>query len=110
MATKRFGPSVVVSRWGATIRVCRVARGFSQKELAEMSGLTSSHLSLIEAGKRNPSAQTTERLARELQISPVILLAAATASLDEHDLSAAFGRWIGDQIANAAQLSEIVFA
>lgn len=40
----------------------RIERGLSMSELAELSGLSKSFISLIEAGKKTPSVETLCRL------------------------------------------------
>ena len=55
-------------KYGKAIRICRAAKGLSQKELAAKAGIGSSHVSLIEAGKRSPSLATVEKLCDALKI------------------------------------------
>ena len=42
-------------RLGELIRIRRVARGLSQRDLARSVGVTASHVALIESGRRRPS-------------------------------------------------------
>ena len=65
-------------RYGKAIRICRAAKGLSQKELASKAGIGSSHISLIEAGKRSPSLGTVEKICDALNVPThlVMLLAA----------------------------------
>jgi len=65
-------------RYGKAIRICRAAKGLSQKELASKAGIGSSHISLIEAGKRSPSLATVEKICKALKVPThlVMLLAA----------------------------------
>lgn len=65
-------------RYGKAIRICRAAKGLSQKELASRAGIGSSHISLIEAGKRSPSLATVEKICKALNVPThlVMLLAA----------------------------------
>ena len=65
-------------RYGKAIRICRAAKGLSQKELAAKAGIGSSHISLIEAGKRSPSLGTVEKICEALNVPThlVMLLAA----------------------------------
>ena len=51
------------SELGATVRAERLARGLSQRELAERSTLHPSYLSGIEGGTRNPTWITLGMLA-----------------------------------------------
>lgn len=54
---------------GQRLRRLRRERGLSQQELAG-DGITASYISLIEAGKRQPTAKTLERLAEALGVAP----------------------------------------
>ena len=44
----------------------RFAAGLTQRELADMVGITSSYLSLVECGHRKPTIATAARLAQAL--------------------------------------------
>lgn len=50
------------------IRLARARTKMQQSELAEATGLHKSYISLLESGKRIPSTETLERLARALDI------------------------------------------
>ncbi len=54
---------------GRRIAVARTAKGLGQKELAESIGKTSGGMSLIEAGKREPSVKTVTAIAEKLEVS-----------------------------------------
>lgn len=58
---------------GRAIRLGRTARGISRSKLAEAVGVSVSHISLLESGKRDPSVGLLERIARALNTSPIIL-------------------------------------
>ncbi|OKL45779.1 cupin domain-containing protein [Pseudovibrio exalbescens] len=47
---------------GQRLRFVRIARGLSQRELAKRAGVTNATVSLIEAGKMNPSVGALKRL------------------------------------------------
>jgi transcriptional regulator with XRE-family HTH domain len=65
-------------RYGKAIRICRAAKGLSQKDLAAKTGVASSHISLIEAGKRSPSLATVEKICEALNVpSHLVMLLAA---------------------------------
>lgn len=55
------------------LKLCRTRAEMSQKEVAEMAGISVSYLSLLERGKRNPNMSTIEKICRALNISPLIL-------------------------------------
>lgn len=52
----------MASVYGSFVRAVRQARGLTQRELAEISGVHQSNLSAIESGRRLPSADTLNRL------------------------------------------------
>lgn len=66
------------------LRVLRKARGWTQADLAEASGLTRSHVSRLEGGDiRLPSRERLHRLAQALGTTPDDLLAAAGYRADD---------------------------
>lgn len=69
---------------GKAIRVIRAARGLSQKQLAEESGLDASYVSLVEAGKRAPTGETVQAIAKGLRVPKYLLLLLGS---DKEDLS-----------------------
>lgn len=54
---------------GKNLRALRVAKGISQDDLSEISGLHRTYLSGIERGVRNPTITIIEQLARSLNVS-----------------------------------------
>ena len=65
------------------IKKCRLRSGLEQQELARRADISASYLSLIEAGKREPTLATIRRVAGELNV-PVDLL--FLLSVDDSDL------------------------
>lgn len=57
-----------VPNLGNTIRTLRVSRVLEQNELAELVGITQSHLSKIETGKANPSLRILRKIADALKV------------------------------------------
>ena len=53
---------------GQNIRRYRKSRGFTQKQLAELSGVGHSHIGKIETGKAVPSLETVVSIANTLEI------------------------------------------
>ena len=53
----------------------RKAKGWTQEELAEASGLSQQYLSDLERGKRNPTVITVHELAQALGVTHLDLLA-----------------------------------
>jgi transcriptional regulator with XRE-family HTH domain len=66
--------SAYARRFGQTVRHLREARNMSQEQLADASRLHSTHISLIETGRRSVRLETIMRLARALGIQPGQLL------------------------------------
>ena len=58
---------------GSRIRELRTRRGFLQRELAEMAGVTESAVRNYELGLRTPRPQHLEALARALGVDPAAL-------------------------------------
>jgi ribosome-binding protein aMBF1 (putative translation factor) len=58
---------------GEVIRAARIARGWSQEELARRVGVRQGHISYVERGVKTPSVGLLVRLFSELGISMDIL-------------------------------------
>lgn len=54
--------------FGANVRRFRVAKGWSQEKLSEMSGLHRTYISGIERGVRNPTIKIVHEIAVTLEI------------------------------------------
>jgi transcriptional regulator with XRE-family HTH domain len=63
-------------RLGKTVQRLRLARGWSQEQFAESSGITNKYISLIELGKVNPTLDKLLAIAKGLSISLSELFAA----------------------------------
>jgi transcriptional regulator with XRE-family HTH domain len=70
--------------YARAFRVIRAAFGLKQSELAERMPVTSSQLSLIEAGKRQPSLRVLNALAQAVGV-PVALIALLASDPREID-------------------------
>lgn len=68
---------------GESIRSLRGAAGLMQRELAERVGISASMLSLVEAGKREPTIALLRSIGRALGIPTGVLFAIA---LDDPDI------------------------
>src|SRR5688500_5404386 len=65
--------------YGKAFRIIRAAFGLTQSELASRMPISASQLSLIEAGKRQPSLKVVNGLAQALGVpAPLISLLAST--------------------------------
>ncbi len=55
---------------GRRIKVLRLERGLSQRDIEEATGVSRSHISKIESGKiANPGLDTLEKIAKALKVS-----------------------------------------
>lgn len=52
----------------------RKAKGLTQEQLAELSGLSQQYISGLERGRRNPTIVTLYELATALGVTPIDLL------------------------------------
>ena len=55
--------------FGRRVRELRVARGWSQEQLAEHAGLHRNYVGMVERGERNPGLLNIARLAWALRVS-----------------------------------------
>jgi transcriptional regulator with XRE-family HTH domain len=75
--------------YGKAIRIVRTAYGLTQGELAKRLNIGASHLSLVEARKREPSLKVVNDIAAVLGVPPhlLTLLASEPADLEDPDKS-----------------------
>lgn len=59
---------------GTNLREARKRLGLTQEQVAQRSGVHSTEVSRIEAGKRDPKVSTVERLAKAVEVKPGRLL------------------------------------
>lgn len=60
--------------YGKAIKIVRTAHGLTQAELAERLSIGPSHLSLIEAGRRQPSLRVLDEISVALGVPPHLLM------------------------------------
>jgi transcriptional regulator with XRE-family HTH domain len=66
---------------GSALKICRAAKSLSLREVAAQSQLSVSYLSLIEAGKRDPSMKIVQAIAQAMQVpTPIVMFLAADAN------------------------------
>lgn len=67
--------------FAAAVLQCRKNSDMSQEKLAELSGLSTSYISLLERGQRNLTVYAAARIAEacEVRLSDLVLLAEASA-------------------------------
>jgi ribosome-binding protein aMBF1 (putative translation factor) len=63
--------SATLPELGRNLRRVRTAAGLTQTALAKRSGTDRSYVSGLEAGQRNPTALTLQRLAKVLGVTPI---------------------------------------
>lgn len=61
-------------QFGKHLRSTRAAKGLSQEELADRSGLNRTYVGSVERGERNVSLLNIHKLATALGVAPSILL------------------------------------
>lgn len=64
-------------RLGRNVRRLRLERGLTQGGLADLTGLSTTYISLIETGSGNPRTTTLEALASALGVSAKVLLSSS---------------------------------
>jgi transcriptional regulator with XRE-family HTH domain len=62
------------ARFGDQLRALRAAKGLSQEELADRSGLNRTYVGSVERGERNVSLLNIYKLAGALGVAPSTLL------------------------------------
>lgn len=70
------------SKFGRSLRQCRLLKSMSQEQLAEQAKLNRSYLGEIERGEVSPSLATIEKLAAALQLTASALLAHSEGATD----------------------------
>lgn len=73
-------PLQIASSLGVSVRNLRRRLGISQEELAERADLHQTYIAGIEAGSRNPTLRSVEKLARALRLSTAGLLIHASGA------------------------------
>jgi transcriptional regulator with XRE-family HTH domain len=59
---------------GRNVKQCRLRRGLTQEELADISGFSQQYISGLESGRRNPTVVTLYELANALGVGHLDLL------------------------------------
>ena len=72
---------------GRAIRFCRQQKGLTQPQLAERAALSTSYLSVLETGKRDPSLSSLQCIARGLGVPLSVLLFVAADPSDVETLT-----------------------
>lgn len=72
---------------GQTIKLCRKNQGLTQGQLAELSGISVSHISLMESDKREPTLSKLEAIAMALKVPLSVLVFLASNNEDVKELN-----------------------
>lgn len=54
--------------YGKALRIARAMAGLQQNEVADLAGMNSSYVCLLEMGKRKPSVQALQKLCKALKV------------------------------------------
>lgn len=73
----------ILKVFSSNVRKYRKIKGFSQEELAFISGLHRTYISAVEREKRNISLVNINKLAEALEIKPYLLLLEETEHENE---------------------------
>lgn len=68
MPEKKRGEPSSLQRFGARVRELRRAKGLTQEDLADASGLDRSYVGSLERGERNVSLRNIEKIAKALGV------------------------------------------
>lgn len=74
MSADEFADMTLVETFGRNVRAARREKGWTQEQLAFEAGVKRAYLSEIEGGKRNPTLDVVEKLAKALSVKPYGLL------------------------------------
>lgn len=86
--------------YGKGIRIARAVAGIRQKQLAKLSGLDPSHISLIEKGKRQPSLEALEKLSKALNVPQDLLILLSVGPSDVNSRTADELHRVAESLAN----------
>jgi transcriptional regulator with XRE-family HTH domain len=68
-------PSKDLSRaFGRKLRECRLNKGLSQEELADLAGVHRTYVGMVERGEKNVTLVTLSRFAKALGATPADML------------------------------------
>lgn len=67
--------------FGGTVRRLRLAKGWTQEDLADAASLTTTYVGQVERGDKVPSLTVVLKLARGLSVPPTDLLGGFTATV-----------------------------
>jgi transcriptional regulator with XRE-family HTH domain len=74
LSSQKGTPAAAAARLGANLRAVRIRAGLSQETLGYEAEVDRAAISVYERGGRGPNLRTVLKLARALQVRPVVLL------------------------------------
>lgn len=60
--------SIILKNFGYVVRELRLSKGWSQEDLAEITGFHRTYIGMVERGERNPSLKNIEIFANAFNI------------------------------------------
>lgn len=57
----------------ANVRRLRLERGYTQKNLSELTEINRNHIGMIEREERSPTIDILEKIANALEVDPILL-------------------------------------
>lgn len=92
--------------YGKAIKIIRSAKGINQKQLAGLTNLDPSYISLIESNQRKPTLKTLERISKELSVPVPLLTLLASNGKQLKDFNGKFIEKIGAELLNILVTSQ----
>src|SRR5689334_12570609 len=92
--------------FGKALRTVRARKGLSQKDVAKLTSLDQSYISLIESGRRKPTLAIAEELARALDIPVYLFMLLGSDERDLRGIDPAQAALLGRQILDVALASD----
>jgi transcriptional regulator with XRE-family HTH domain len=86
--------------YGRALRMVRLARRLTQKELGEVAGVGQGYVSQIENGKRTPSLEVLEVVANRLEVSLHLIVLLASDEEDLRGISKEQAQVLGRELLN----------
>lgn len=93
-----FTQAGAVMDYAKAFKIIRVAKGLTQKELAEQLDLDTSFISLLECGRRKPSMDTLEAIAECLDVPIYLISLIASEKKDLRGIEAKEAQKLGMQL------------
>jgi transcriptional regulator with XRE-family HTH domain len=86
--------------YSKAIKIVRASKDLSQKDLSEKVGLDASYISMIEAGRRQPTFQTLEAISKALEVPFYLFTLLASEDQDLKKINEKDADKIGRELLN----------